>query len=71
MRILFLFLAASGGLGGASWGQGSAADYRRAQEMRSAAENKVFRTEVQPNWAPDGQHFWYRVETGPSAHELV
>ncbi len=61
----------TGGLLTCGWGQGSAVDYARAQELRGLAENKVFRAEVQPNWLPDGQHFWYRVETGPGSHELV
>ena len=34
-------------------------------------ENRVFRTGVKPQWLPGGQRFWYRVQTGPKAHEFV
>ena len=29
------------------------------------------RDRVKANWLPDGKSFWYRVQTGPKAHEYV
>lgn len=52
-------------------GQGSKADYERALSAGKRFDNKVFRDRVEPNWLPDGNRFWYRVETGPGKHELV
>lgn len=51
--------------------QGSKADYDRAQSIRQLAQNKVFRDVVKLNWLPDGNRAWYRVQTGPQAHEFV
>src|SRR6478735_8821892 len=52
-------------------GQGSNADYARALGMGRRFDNKVFRDGVEANWLPDGNQFWYRVETGPDQYELV
>ncbi len=48
-----------------------AVDYTRAQSLAQRTEGKVFRDAVTPHWLPDNQHFWYRVTTGPDAHEYV
>ncbi len=50
---------------------GSAADYERAAALAQRTEGKVFRDIVAPHWLPDNRHFWYRVTTGPAAHEFV
>ena len=47
------------------------ADYSRALSLAQRTEGKVFRDAVAPHWLPDNQHFWYRVTTGPDAHEYV
>jgi dipeptidyl-peptidase 4 len=52
-------------------GQGTRADYQRAAELQRRTSGKVFRTDVRPNWLSDGGHFWYRIDTGPRAHEFV
>lgn len=51
--------------------QGTKADYERAHSLDSRTQNKVFRTKVSPHWLPDGNGFWYRIETAPEIHELV
>ena len=50
---------------------GSPEDYSRAQSLARRTEGKVFRDAVAPHWLPDNQHFWYRITTGPDAHEFV
>jgi dipeptidyl aminopeptidase/acylaminoacyl peptidase len=47
------------------------ADYSRALSLARRTEGKVFRDAVAPHWLPDNQRFWYRVATGPNAHEYV
>jgi dipeptidyl aminopeptidase/acylaminoacyl peptidase len=47
------------------------ADYSRAESLARRTEGKVFRDAVAPHWLPDHRHFWYRVTTGPEAHEYV
>jgi len=48
-----------------------AADFDAALSFPKRTENKVFRDRVKVNWLPDGKTFWYRVQTGPQAHEFV
>lgn len=48
-----------------------AADFDAALSLPKRTDNKVFRERVQPRWLPDGKSFWYRVQTGPQAHEYV
>ncbi|MDB6069685.1 MAG: ptpA 2 [Verrucomicrobiales bacterium] len=55
----------------AGFAQGTRSDYARASSLKARTDNKVFRTDVQANWLPDGKRFWYRVETGPGQHEMV
>ncbi len=50
---------------------GLAADLDAALDFPKRTENKVFRDRVQANWLPDGQSFWYRVQTGPGKSEFV
>lgn len=48
-----------------------AADIERALSLGKRTENKVYRAGVKAHWLPDGKSFWYRVQTGPEAHEFV
>lgn len=32
---------------------------------------RVYRDQVQPQWIDNGKSLWYRVQTGPDAHEFV
>ncbi|MFM7606475.1 MAG: DPP IV N-terminal domain-containing protein, partial [Prosthecobacter sp.] len=50
---------------------GTAADFEAALSLAKRTENKVFRDHVQANWLPDGQSFWYRVQTGTGKSEFV
>ena len=53
------------------WGDDATGDYSRALSLARRTEGKVFRDAVAPHWLPDNRHFWYRVTTGPDAHEFV
>jgi len=71
MRLLILALLGSAfGLPSLS-AQGSKVDYERAMVWPSMTNDKVFRTNIQPEWLPDGKAFWYRVETGPGSNETI
>ena len=70
-KILPLLALAICFVAGNIFGVGSAADYERAQSLTQRTEGKVFRDAVAPHWLPDNRHFWYRVATGPDAHEYV
>jgi dipeptidyl-peptidase 4 len=52
-------------------GQGTKADYDRANSLRESTRNTVFRRKVDPNWAADGKRLWYRVEVAPREFEFV
>ncbi len=47
------------------------ADIDRALAFAKQTEGKVFRSKVEPHWLPDGQRFWYRVQSGAKAWEYV
>ena len=55
----------------AARGQGRAADYRRADDLRRRVQNKVFRSRVDAHWLNDGHRFWYRVEIGPRESRFI
>lgn len=46
-------------------------DFDAALSFPKRTENKVFRSRVNAHWLPDGQTFWYRVQTGPKSYEYV
>ena len=52
-------------------GQGSKEDYERADNIGQRWSGKVVRDKVSPNWIDESSRFWYRVRTGPDAHEFV
>lgn len=49
-------------------GQGSRSDYERAQSLEQRTANRVYRSEVKPNWAPGSSWFWYGVNTSSNSH---
>lgn len=51
--------------------QGSQADYERAALITKVAENKVFRSRVEPNWSKDGESFWYENTLPEGKKECV
>ncbi|WP_169976283.1 prolyl oligopeptidase family serine peptidase [Tautonia rosea] len=51
--------------------QGTLADYRRADELRSRFRETVFRTSVRPNWSADQSRFWYRNDLPGESREFV
>ena len=68
-RCFLLLLALAGALN--SFAGDFAPDIARAESLARRTEGKVFRDTVSPHWLPDRRHFWYRVTTGPDAHEFV
>ncbi|MDB6004128.1 MAG: ptpA 2, partial [Prosthecobacter sp.] len=48
-----------------------AADFDHALSLPKRTENLVSRDRVKANWLPDGQSFWYRIQTAPKQHEFV
>lgn len=65
--VLFTMLALTASV----LGQGSKQDYERAASYGGRTRNKVFRSDVRPNWLDDKQRFWYRIEIGPQQYEFV
>jgi dipeptidyl aminopeptidase/acylaminoacyl peptidase len=55
----------------ALYGQGSAEDYQRARQLQERWRDLVSRTQLDPNWLPDGKRFWYRLDLGRGAAEFV
>ena len=69
LSLWFSLLVWAGALNGTA--NAGVADYSRAESLAKRTEGKVFRDAVAPHWLPDNRHFWYRVTTGPEAHEYV
>jgi len=51
--------------------QGSRQDYQRAASYGDRTRNKVFRSNVRPNWLEDKLRFWYFIDIGPKQYEFV
>ena len=56
---------------GAAFGQGTAADYERAEKVRGLTSGKVFKTRVEARWFGEGSAFWYRNELAEGKREFV
>lgn len=54
-----------------SYGQGTRADYERANSLRKMTENKVFKDSVEPHWFADNKRFWYRNDLSEERHEFI
>ena len=54
LPILFLFITTM------AFGQGTRADYERADRLREESRGKVLNLKVDANWSADGKQFWYR-----------
>jgi dipeptidyl-peptidase 4 len=52
-------------------GQGTPADYARAEKLAEWSRNKVFRTAVVPHWSEDGNRFWYRNDLADGEREFI
>ena len=63
--ILFFFLTTMAS------GQGTRADYERADRLREESRGKVLNLKVEANWSADGSRFWYRRQTEKSGEEFV
>jgi dipeptidyl-peptidase 4 len=70
-KLLPILLLASVFGTGNLFGASAAANYELSRSLAQRTEGKVFRDVVVPHWLPDNRHFWYRVTTGPDAHEYV
>ncbi len=51
--------------------QGTKADYERANGLRKATTNKVFKSRITPNWFADNTRFWYRNELADGMREFI
>ncbi len=51
--------------------QGTLADYRRADKLRSRTRGTVYKTSVRPHWSADQTRFWYRNDLPGDAREFV
>ena len=51
--------------------QGSQTDYERSTAITKIAENKVFRTKVEPHWSKTGDAFWYENVLPGGKKEIV
>jgi dipeptidyl-peptidase 4 len=51
--------------------QGTKADYERANGLRKATTNKVFKSRITPNWFADNARFWYRNELADGMREFI
>ncbi len=67
MRFAISFLVAA--IGFAAFGQGTKADYERADSLATRLQGKVFRSTVVPHWMADGKGFWYTVEVAAGKRE--
>src|SRR5947207_1600469 len=52
-------------------GQGTRADYERANSLRKLTANKVFKTEVKAHWFGNDTRFWYRNDLAGGGREFV
>lgn len=71
MRIICSSLLASLIAPTCSNGQGTRADYERANNFRRITENKVFKDSVAPHWLPDNTRFWYRNDLSDERREFI
>src|ERR1700722_4106798 len=52
-------------------GDGSLADYQRANHLEQATRNTIFRWHIQPKWFDSGNQFWYRLDLAKGEREYV
>src|SRR3984957_6859916 len=57
-------------LGATALGQGSAADYQRANRLELLTRNKVFDFRIEPHWFDGGDKFWYRANLADGQHKF-
>ncbi len=65
LPVLFLFCSAI------AFGQGTRADYERADQMRERSRGAVLNLKVEANWSANGKQFWYRREVEKGREEFV
>jgi dipeptidyl aminopeptidase/acylaminoacyl peptidase len=70
MRLIFSLLSVPV-FAALAFGQGTQADYDRAQRLGATYANKVTRDVVQPNWFDKNTKFWYRVDLPQGKKEFV
>lgn len=52
-------------------GQGTKADYGRADALRELVQGKVFQARVEAHWFADGNRFWYRNDLPGGRREFI
>ena len=53
-----------------SHAQGTKTDYERAAQLPASTAGRVFRDRVQPHWHPQGESFWYQLNTPEGTKEI-
>jgi dipeptidyl-peptidase 4 len=54
-----------------AFGQGTKADYERANSVGKWTAGKVFKAKIETAWTPDGDTFWYRNDLPGGKKEFV
>jgi dipeptidyl aminopeptidase/acylaminoacyl peptidase len=54
-----------------AFGQGTRADYERADRLPGQWRGKVLNLKIEPHWAPDGKQFWYRRQLAGGGEEFI
>lgn len=54
-----------------AYGQGTAADYERANRLFERTRDKVFKDRVAARWLDGGERFWYRNDLADGGREFV
>ncbi len=55
----------------ACFGQGSKAEYVRAETLARTRRDTVFKSKVEPHWDSSGDRFWYRNDLSQASFEYV
>src|SRR5262249_15182163 len=57
--------------GATATGQGTRADYERANKLGELTRNKVFKSGVRPHWLAGNSRFWYQNDLADEVREFI
>ena len=52
-------------------GQGTRADYERADQLRERSRGKALNLKIDAHWSADGKQFWYRRQLANNGEEFI
>ncbi|HYW80315.1 MAG TPA: hypothetical protein VE890_12095, partial [Thermoguttaceae bacterium] len=58
-------------VGNVAFGQGSLADYQRANNLGSLTSGKVYDAKIVPHWFDENTRFWYRKDLPGGTREFI